>query len=366
MASISSPCVRYGTLINGKGNGYGKRRVATVRATVVSNDGKSQALLLSNGSPSLEKELARVVRSLGNRSPVRVAYQGCPGAYSEAAAMMAHPGCHVVPCNSCEDAIVAVETRRAERAILSVESTLEGNVVRNYDLLLHHSLTIVQEIQLFVYYCLLAMPGVAMPGVRRVISHPMALAHCGATLAKLGLEGTPVDDTAGAAELLLSGRLTDTAAIASCRAAGIYGLRVLARGVQDEKWNVTRFLVLARQTDPTAVALAEKERRRSLKTSVVVAHGGGGLDVMFKVLSAFSKRKISLAKFEVKRHKSLRVLDVTGSGTVREFEHAFYIDFEGSVMDPVAQSALNEIREATSFVRVLGCYAADSNIYSLD
>lgn len=201
--------------------------------------------------------------------------------------------------------------------------------------------------------------------MRKVISHPMALAHCGQTLARLGLDAAPVDDTAGAAELLLNNRLTDTAAIASCRAAEIYGLRVVARGVQDEKWNTTRFLVLARKSDLPPPPQEDDHSR--LKTSIVVAHGGG-LDPLFKVLSAFSKRKINLTKFEVKPQTAapLRVLDVNGGGSVRQFEHVFYIDFEASVADPNAQSALQEVQEATTFVRVLGSYTADSKIYSLD
>lgn len=155
----------------GKGKGRGKgKRVVVVRSQ---KGGVSDNVAVINGaeklsgvlqSGSLEDELARVLSSMRQREEkgrgsVRVAYQGCPGAYSEAAAIMAHPGCEGVPCKGYEDAIWAVESRRADRAILPVESTLEGSVVRNYDLLVHHSLHIVQEIQLFVHYCLLVVPG---------------------------------------------------------------------------------------------------------------------------------------------------------------------------------------------------------------
>ena len=109
---------------------------------------------------------------------LRVAFQGAPGAYSEFAAKTACPACTTVPCRAFADAIAAVERGRADRAILPVESTMEGTALRNYDLLLRHDLRIVQEINLFVHYCLLAMPGVHPAELRRVISHPMALAHC--------------------------------------------------------------------------------------------------------------------------------------------------------------------------------------------
>eukprot|EP01018_Ginkgo_biloba_P017983 Gb_10815 [translate_table: standard] len=294
---------------------------------------------------------------------MRVAYQGIPGAFSEAAAAMANPGCERIPCKTYEDSIWAVESRTADRAILPVESTLEGSIVRNYDLLLHHSLQIVQEIHLFVHYCLMVMPGVTKENVRRVISHPMALAHCRHTLSRLGLDvpREAVDDTAGAAEFLHSHALRDTAAIASCRAAQIYGLHVVARGVQDESWNVTRFLVLARN----GRVRSPEDAQRPLKTSIVVAHQGG-LDVLLRVLSAFSDRKINLTKLEIKPQTTapLRVLDVTGGGSVRQFEYVFYIDFEASMDDPNAQSAIQEVQGFTTFLRVLGCYAADSKVYS--
>ena len=326
---------------------------------VVNGINKKEAL-------SLEDELARIVKSVREgmgREPglVRVAYQGVPGAYSEAAAIMAHPGCVGIPCKGYEDTLRAVESRRADRAILPVESTLEGSMVRNYDLMLHHNLHIVQEIQLFVHYCLLVVPGVTKENVRRVISHPMALAHCGHTLTRLGLDvpREAVDDTAGAAEFLLSNDLRDTAAIASCRAAEIYGLNVVARGIQDESWNVTRFLILARES--TSPPPPQKDDPRPLKTSIVVAHEGG-LDVLFKVLSAFSARKINLTKLEIKPQDTppLRVL-----GSIKQFEHVFYIDFEASIDDPNAQDAIREVQGFATFLRVLGCYTADSKIYSL-
>jgi len=199
-------------------------------------------------------------------SGLRVAFQGAPGAYSEFAAKTALPGCDTVPCRTFADALAAVERGAADRAILPVESTMEGTALRNYDLLLRHGLVVAQEINLFVHYCLLAMPGVRAAEVRRVISHPMALAHCGRALARLGVDREPVEDTAGAVEMLRSNRMLDTAAIASPRAADLYGLDVLAHGLQDESWNVTRFLLLSRPPSPVALHVDA-----DAKTSMVVA-----------------------------------------------------------------------------------------------
>jgi arogenate/prephenate dehydratase len=306
-------------------------------------------------------------------SGLRVAYQGAPGAYSEFAAKTALPGCEPVPCRAFADALAAVERGAADRAVLPVESTMEGTALRNYDLLLRHGLVVAQEVNLFVHYCLLAMPGVSAAQVRRVISHPMALAHCGRALARLGAHPEPVEDTAGAVEMLRSSRMLDTAAIASPRAAGLYGLDVLAHGLQDESWNVTRFLLLSRPPSPVVALPADA------KTSMVVAHRGGSMTVVLKVLSAFSSRNINLTKLEVINNEGraadpatgarppVVILDTSARGkpTLRAFPHVLYVDCEGAAHDPRVREAIQEIDKFAVFVRVLGCYAADSTVYDL-
>lgn len=118
-------------------------------------------------------------------STLRVAYQGVPGAYSEAAAGKAYPNCEAIPCDQFEVAFQAVELWIADRAVLPVENSLGGSIHRNYDLLLRHRLHIVGEVQLPVHHCLLALPGVRKEFLTRVISHPQALAQCEHTLTKL-------------------------------------------------------------------------------------------------------------------------------------------------------------------------------------
>lgn len=293
---------------------------------------------------------------------LRVAFQGSFGAYSEFAAKTAYPDCTTLPRRSFAEAIAAVERGQADQVVLPVESTMEGTELRNYDLLLRHDLRIVQEINLFVHYCLLAMPGVRQTQLRRVISHPMALAHCGRALAQLGVDREPVEDTAGAVEMLRANHLLDTAAIASPRTASIYGLDVLAHGLQDESWNVTRFLLLAKSPP--------KRVFKNAKTSMVIAHRGGSMMVVLKVLSAFSSRKINLTKLEVINSSNegqapVMILDVRGRGSLRAFPHLLYVDCEGSIEDPVIKEAIEEIERFSVFVRVLGCYTADTNVYDL-
>ncbi|KAJ6410046.1 hypothetical protein OIU84_009528 [Salix udensis] len=288
-------------------------------------------------------------------SQLRVAYQGVPGAYSEAAAGKAYPNCEATPCDQFEVAFQAVELWIADRAVLPVENSLGGSIHRNYDLLLRHRLHIVGEVQLPVHHCLLALPGVRKEYIKRVISHPQALAQCELTLTKLGLQVAreAVDDTAGAAEYIAANNLRDTAAIASARAADLYGMQILADGIQDDSSNVTRFVMLAR--DPII-----PRTDRPFKTSIVFAHDKG-TSVLFKVLSAFAFRNISLTKIESRPHRNrpIRLVDDANVGTAKHFEYMFYVDFEASMAEVRAQNALAEVQEFTSFLRVLGSYPMD-------
>jgi len=264
-------------------------------------------------------------------SQLRVAYQGVPGAYSEAAAAKAYPGCDAIPCDQFEVAFQAVELWIADRAVLPVENSLGGSIHRNYDLLLRHRLHIVGEVQLPVHHCLLALQGVRRELLTRAF-----------------------DDTAGAAEHVATAGLRDTAAIASARAAELYGLQVLADGIQDDAGNVTRFVMLAREP-------IVPRTDRPFKTSIVFAHDADGTSILFKVLSAFAFRDISLTKIESRphRHRPIRLVDDANVGTAKHFEYMFYIDFQASMADVRAQNALAEIQEFTSFLRVLGSYPMD-------
>ncbi|CAA7033743.1 unnamed protein product [Microthlaspi erraticum] len=293
-------------------------------------------------------------------SNLRVAYQGVPGAYSEAAAGKAYPNCQAVPCDQFEVAFQAVELWIADRAVLPVENSLGGSIHRNYDLLLRHRLHIVGEVQLPVHHCLLALPGVRKEFLTRVISHPQGLAQCEHTLTKLGLNVAreAVDDTAGAAEFIATNNLRDTAAIASARAGEIYGLEILEDGIQDDASNVTRFVMLAREP-------IIPRTDRPFKTSIVFAHEKG-TSVLFKVLSAFAFRDISLTKIESRpnHNRPIRLVDDANVGTAKHFEYMFYIDFEASMAEARAQNALAEVQEFTSFLRVLGSYPMDMTPWS--
>ncbi|KAI7984159.1 hypothetical protein LOK49_LG15G01567 [Camellia lanceoleosa] len=142
---------------------------------------------------------------------------------------------------------MAVERWLVDRAVLPIENSLGGSIHRNYDLLLRHRLHIAGEVKLAIRHCLLANHGVKVQELKRVLSHPQALAQCENTLTRLGMVREAVDDTAGAAKFVAFHKLNDTGAVASSIAARIYRMNILAEDIQDDSDNITRFLVLARE-----------------------------------------------------------------------------------------------------------------------
>ncbi|PNY15452.1 arogenate dehydratase/prephenate dehydratase chloroplastic-like [Trifolium pratense] len=291
-----------------------------------------------------------------DRAKVRISYRGIPGSYSEDAALKAYPNCETISCSDFEEAFKAVELWLAHKVVIPIENTSGGSIHRNYDLLLRHRLHIVGEVQLATNLYLLALPGVRKEYLKRVLSHSQALDLSETFLNKLGVSRENVDDTAGAAMIVASNGLHDTGAIASIRAAEIYGLNVLAERIQDDSEIVSRYLVLAR--DPII-----PRANKPFKTSIVFTLNEGP-GVLFKVLAVFAMRDINLSKIESRpqRNRPLRVVDDSNTGTAKYFDYLFYIDFEASMTEPRAQTALEHLQEFATFLRVLGCYPIDTTI----
>ncbi|KAK3039694.1 hypothetical protein RJ639_027035 [Escallonia herrerae] len=309
------------------------------------------------GSRGFHKDLNSLPRPLSatdlSSSP-SAGSNGSPGAYSEAAALKAYPKCETVPCDEFEAAFKAVELWLVDKAVLPIENSVGGSIHRNYDLLLRHRLHIVGEVQLVVNHCLLGLPGVRKEELVRVLSHTQALDQCEIALSKLGIVRVTADDTAGAAQFVASNGLRDTGAVASARAAEIYGLDILAERIQDDSDNITRFLILAREpVIPGTV--------RHHKTSIVFSLEEGP-GVLFKALAVFALRGINLSKIESRpqRKRPLRIVDDLNKGSAKYFDYLFYIDFEASMAEPRAQYALGHLQEFARFLRVLGCYPMDT------
>ncbi|CAN6457507.1 unnamed protein product [Victoria cruziana] len=316
-------------------------------------DGESRKELIPLPKPLSVVDIAG---SPSHGSQVRVAYQGVPGAYSEEAAIKAYPQCEAVPCDEFEAAFKAVELWLVDKAVLPIENSVGGSIHRNYDLLLRHRLHIVGEVQMAVNHCLLVLPGVAKEEIKRVLSHPQALSQCELALGKLGVIRENIDDTAGAAQIIAAKRTRDTGAIASARAAQIYGLDIIAENIQDDLDNVTRFLILAREP-------IIPRTDRPFKTSIVftLEEGPG---VLFKALAVFALRDINLTKIESRpqRKRPLRIVDDSNNGSAKYFDYLFYIDFEASMAETRAQNALGHLQEFATFLRVLGSYPMDMHV----
>ena len=306
------------------------------------------------------------------RGAFRVAYQGAPGAYSEAAALAAFPGGTPLPCAQFDVAFQALATGLADRAVLPIENSLGGSIHAVYDLLLAHRLHVVGEVALPVSHCLLGVKGASIAGLRTVASHYQALAQVDGYLRSLGPTVTPVvaDDTAGAAAEVAAAGDATAGAVASARAAELYGLDILASGVQDSADNVTRFLVLGR--DP---AVSSPGDARPYRTSLVCALPDGP-GALFKALSAFALRDIDLSKVEsrpltpdaaVAAGMAASVGGGVGAGgdspadvASSPFRYLFYFDVLANLASPAAQNALRHLQEVAPYMRVLGSYPIDA------
>lgn len=268
---------------------------------------------------------------------MRIAFQGEPGAYSEAAALSYAPGADVLPCRSFEDVFAAVENGPATHGILPMENSIGGSIHRNYDLLLEHELPIVGEVELRVDHCLLAAPGTRLEDLRVVYSHPQALAQCERALAQLtGVEIVAVYDTAGAAKMVRERGTPDAGAVASRRAGEVFGLDVLRESLQDFRDNITRFCLVARTSRDVVGAN---------KTSIVFALESRP-GALFKALAGFALRDINLTKLE---SRPLR-----GSA----WEYLFYLDLESARDTMTFGRALADLGEFSRWVRTLGSYPA--------
>jgi prephenate dehydratase len=264
---------------------------------------------------------------------VRLAYQGEPGAYSEAAALQyGGPQAETLPCKSFEDVFDAVSRQKATHGVVPLENSIGGTIHRNYDLLLDHDLTISGEVELDVVHCLQALPGTKIGDIKVVYSHPQALAQCERYLKDLGASVEAVYDTAGGAKLVAEKKLAGAAALASRRAADVFGLEVLQEAVQDFEYNITRFAIIGGA--PPADAN---------KTTIVFALPSTP-GALFKALSVFALRDINLTKLESRPMRG------------RPWEYLFYVEVDAPRSDLGCARALTHLAEFARWTRVLGTY----------
>ncbi len=264
-----------------------------------------------------------------------VAFQGEIGAYSEEAAFQFFgTSIQLKPCESLDNVFKAVEQDEVEFGVVPAENSLEGSISRVFDLLLDSNLKVCGEIELRVVHCLIGVPEARLDLVKRVYSHPQALGQCKTFLRQLGCELIPTYDTAGSVKMIKEMGAPDKGAIASARAAEIYGMKVLTREIEDNPNNFTRFFILAKQDFPPT---------GNDKTSIVfsVKHKPGAL---YESLKGLAAKNINLTKIESRPTRQ------------KPWEYNFYLDFEGHHQDKVFQEALKDLEETSLFVKILGSY----------
>jgi chorismate mutase/prephenate dehydratase len=266
---------------------------------------------------------------------VRVAFQGEKGAYSESAVYAFFgESADIKPCRDLAETFESVEKQETEFGVVPVENSLEGSVNQTYDLFLKHDLKVCGEVIVKIDHCLIANPNTDLKSVKAVYSHPQALAQCRNFLERSGWELIPTYDTAGSAKMLKEKGLKNAAAVASQRAAELYGMKILARDIADNPENYTRFFVLSKMDSPVT---------GRDKTSIIfaAAHQPGSL---YQALGEFARRGINLAKIESRPTKQ------------KPWEYNFYLDFEGHRNEPRCVEALKALEKNAAFIKILGSY----------
>jgi chorismate mutase/prephenate dehydratase len=287
-------------------------------------------------SPSdIESIYRQIIDASKKIQGVAVAFQGEPGAYTEEAAIRFFgKSTRSVPYETLDEVFESVEVGEVPFALVPVENSLEGSITRAYDLLLDSSLMVCGETELRISHCLIAVEGASLETIKYVYSHPQALGQSRNFLHHLNAELIPASDTAGSVRMIKEQGRLDYAAVASAKAAEIYGMKIIAREIEDNPHNFTRFFVLSREDSPPA---------GNDKTSIVFSlkHKPGAL---YDCLREFATRKINLTKLESRptRHQP--------------WEYNFYMDFSGHREEKEVGEALKALEEHAVFVKILGSY----------
>nr|WP_310524870.1 prephenate dehydratase [Polymorphobacter sp.] len=285
--------------------------------------------------PPLADALVRDMAARAATNPAAaVAFQGAPGAYSHQAVRELFPDAAALPCASFEDAIEAVQTGRAGRAVIPIENSLHGRVADIHFLLPESGLAVIAEHFVRVRHCLLGTGSIG--DLKQVISHPQALGQVRNRLRGLGIEAVQYFDTAAAAAQVAGEGSPLVGAIASKLAAELYGLKIFAEGVEDADHNTTRFVVLTRDAVAVPAGVPAMTSINFEVRNVPAA--------LFKALGGFATNGVNITKLE----SYLR----DGSFAAAEF----YAEIVGSPDDAGVELAMEELRFHTKWVKVLGTY----------
>lgn len=314
--------------------------VTLLYETIMGISRRQQRKLVQEGESPI---FARVRESIASaRRPVsdpRVVYQGEPGAYSEMAAMnFFGDGIRAVGLKQFEDVFAAVKSGSADYGVLPIENTTSGAIRQIYDLLTEYECYMVGETTVRVTHCLMALPGATLEGIRSVYSHEQGLFQSEGFLNEHpNWKRVPQDDTAGSAMMVAkSGDLTK-AAICSKRSAELYGLEILAEGINSNLLNTTRFVVVSPRMEL-------REGRDKVCTCFRVPHQSGSLHEILTIFAVHGLNMVRLESRPVQGHN---------------FEYMFFLEFSGDLLDPEMPAVLQELTQSTDGFRVFGNFASN-------
>ncbi|TNE25772.1 MAG: prephenate dehydratase [Alphaproteobacteria bacterium] len=273
----------------------------------------------------------------------KVAYQGCPGAYSDMACRAAAPDYEPLPCNSFADAFDALEDGHADYAMIPIDNAIAGRVADIHHLLPNRDFYIQKEYFMPIHHCLLGVKGAKLEDITRIFSHVHALPQCRKFTKPLGAEEIVYGDTARSAQKVAEDGNKDSAAIASALAGEIYGLEVLAENIEDEPYNTTRFILLSKNAKVTEFV----EGGRYITSLIFEVRNWPA--ALYKSLGGFATAGINMTKLESYMMKGNFVAT------------QFYCEAEAHPKEQRFQYALEEMAFFASSIRTMGTYEADPN-----
>jgi prephenate dehydratase len=287
-----------------------------------------------------------------NAANARIAFQGERGAFSEEAALkLLGADIALVPCCTFDATFAAIRDGRADYVLAPMENSLAGSVHRSFDLLVESGLHIVGEVIIPIAHNLVALPGAAFEELTSVASHPVALAQCERFFAAHPeLKRIAAEDTAGSVRDILQAGESERGAIASKRAAEIYGATILREHLEDDRENYTRFFLLAAGTEPGG-PIARSAAANKISLVFQLAHIPGAL---LRALEPFARRNINMMKIESR--------PVHG----RPWQYRFYLDLQAAADDPEIIAALSELEKAVVELKMLGSYKAAELAHAAD
>jgi prephenate dehydratase len=270
----------------------------------------------------------------------KIAFQGEPGANSDTACRNMYPAMEPLPCATFEDAFNAVESGKADLAMIPIENTLAGRVADIHHLLPESKLHIIAEYFLPIRFQLVVLPGTKLDDIKAVHSHIHALGQCRKIIRKHRWKPEVAGDTAGAARIISEEGDKTQAALAPELAASLYGLDIIARDVEDDPNNVTRFVVLSRIKSWAELGSAPK----MMTTFVFRVRNIPA--ALYKAMGGFATNGVNMTKLES--------YQLGG----KFFATLFYADIEGHPDDPPVRRALEELEFFSRYMHILGVYPA--------